>query len=1380
MRARWDGKRAKHSVPAMCCALGACQRMLVAALAVAAATLAASAPAQALEQHALAGVFGKAFEASSGGSLSRPAAVAINEASGDVYVLDKGNDRVVRFGADHDLIETWGFGVSNASKEYERCHAGESCLPGLAGFGHGQFDEPDAIAVDNASGSPSRGDVYVVANSTKKKAQVYKFTPEGELIQALRLTNSEAEGPVDGVAVDGTGVVWVEREDEGEGIQILRFSSAEKGKLLGEPAELEVPGEDEEGGTTFEGARPIRPGFALDSKGDLYVTYAPGGLDSEEIEEEQATLKKKESPIEDLGHPCEVHTCLVAKIPVVVAGESGEETVEEAEPESPEAAVAATAEVDSESATGVAVDNSTGMELSQDAFVDNIDSVSGFTAKGAQTERFGSEELQAAGGGSGLTVDGKTNELLLANALSGQVEAYAYQPKQPGPPVIERGSVFPAKVSATQAQARAMTDPNGAATSYRVQYGEVECSSHESACKEAAPTPPVEREGFGVQEVQLELTGLSPSTTYHFRVIAENSFAHGAQRVISEEHTLTTQSSPVEAKLLDGRGWELVTPPEKDGSTIYALRKEGGLIQAAANGDSIAYVAAGPVGESAPSGSRSPEPTEIVAKREAGATGAKDPWSSQDVATETEAPSEGFEAGGPWEYQAFSSSLSASIVAPLTESALNAGEPEEAPAGQDIYVRGSEECPEGAKSTPCFVPLVTPADDTGSSHEPLSLTAASLGFATATPDLEHVVFSSKAALTANAVPGHQALYMWTAGKPASERLQLLSVLPVTGAEEVAREVFVGGRTSAKGEGGERMAETAISQEGSSVRVVWHAGPHLYDTIVSQAAGATSVSSEQVDELDTTELGSTSPEPLFQTGSADGSTVFFTDPQHLLDGAASKGQNVTELYAFEPAKPAGKRVTNLTPALTRGEAADVVGGVLGASDSGSTVYFVANGVLSANEGTDGEHARQGDCFVEAPRSHGCNLYVVHRNEAGRWESPRFIVRLSMEDAPDWGAPHPTVLGYSLHLQSSRVSPNGEYLAFMSDRHLLGYDNDDANSGFADEEVYLYHFAQGSLVCASCNPSGAQPVGVEDVQNGGEGEGLAVDRPEAWGNLVAYADHWLAGNIPGWTSYGLLPSVYQSRYLSNQGRLFFNSADALVPVAKPTRKETVEVDGVLKEAEVGVENVYEYEPGGEGTCDAESENAKEGCVQLISSGESEHESSFLDASEDGSNVFFLTDARLTAWDVDSSLDVYDARICKPTEAESDPEPCAPPPSAKQPPCTAEECRPPATPPPVLLGSASNVSSGSANLNSASANLAPRQQVLGATTSKKHATRAQLLASALKACKKDKRKGKRVACERAARKKYGSKKRSSSKGEKADVGHRKSTASRSSSGG
>ena len=70
---------------------------------------------------------------------------------------------------------------------------------------------------------------------------------------------------------------------------------------------------------------------------------------------------------------------------------------------------------------------------------------------------------------------------------------------------------------------------------------------------------------------------------------------------------------------------------------------------------------------------------------------------------------------------------------------------------------------------------------------------------------------------------------------------------------------------------------------------------------------------------------------------------------------------------------------------------------------------------------------------------------------------FIALLSGEDAPDWdeGA---NVSDENTAFQTVRVSPNGGYLAFMSQRSLTGYDNEDVSSEHPgerlDEEVYLY--------------------------------------------------------------------------------------------------------------------------------------------------------------------------------------------------------------------------------------------------------------------------------------------------------------------------------------
>ena len=228
----------------------------------------------------------------------------------------------------------------------------------------------------------------------------------------------------------------------------------------------------------------------------------------------------------------------------------------------------------------------------------------------------------------------------------------------------------------------------------------------------------------------------------------------------------------------------------------------------------------------------------------------------------------------------------------------------------------------------------------------------------------------------------------------------------------------------------------------------------------------------------------------------------------------------------------------------------------------------------------------------------------------------------------------------------------------------------------------------------------------------------------------AGRWFAANIPGWTPESLGRAVYQSRYLSDSGRLFFNSSDALVP------------------ADVnGKEDVYEYEPVGVGSCQAPGYGQSasnvfiegiDGCVALVSAGTSSEESAFMDASESGGDVFFLTLSRLASQDVDTSLDIYDAHEC--TAAV----PCAPSPVAAPPPCaTADSCKPAPAPQPAIFGApASETFTGSGNV-------VPTGSTPVVTA--RSSTRAQKLAKALKACGR-KPKRERVACRRQARRKFG----------------------------
>ena len=242
---------------------------------------------------------------------------------------------------------------------------------------------------------------------------------------------------------------------------------------------------------------------------------------------------------------------------------------------------------------------------------------------------------------------------------------------------------------------------------------------------------------------------------------------------------------------------------------------------------------------------------------------------------------------------------------------------------------------------------------------------------------------------------------------------------------------------------------------------------------------------------------------------------------------------------------------------------------------------------------------------------------------------------------------------------------------------------------------------------------RPVGVREPGIQGAGGFIAplmVDRNSQW------RGYWLAGILPDWTEKGQASqtqAIYQPRYISNSGGLFFNSPEALVP------------------ADVnGQEDVYEYEPEGvpegEHACSAASTSGGDvfepeqeyevegrkgqktdaGCVGLISSGRSGQESAFVDASASGGDVFFLTSARLASQDDDNADDVYDAHICG-----AEGVPCAPVAAVPPPPCDTEaSCKAAPSPQPEIFGApASSTFTGAGNLTPTPTNVAPKKKAV-----------------------------------------------------------------------
>ena len=840
-----------------------------------------------------------------------------------------------------------------------------------------------------------------------------------------------------------------------------------------------------------------------------------------------------------------------------------------------------------------------------------------------------------------------------------------------GPEAPQISGTSVTEVTATSAKLNAQVNPGGAETTYHFDYGTIAAYG--------LSTPESVSVGFDNSEhpAVAAIQGLQPGTTYHYRVVATNSQSP-AGGTLGPDQTFTTQIAGGGFALPDGRAYELVSPPQKDGAEVLGIGGAGltpgggDATQASQDGTGVTYITTAPVGAGQPGNLLS---TQVLSKRDPGG------WSSKNISIPHRFSNiytyHLLEEGE--EYRRFSPNLSsAAVVSPLTgfQPSLAPGLHQEVRGGlrgseylnEEIYLRND--------ISDTFQAVIT--------SEPLP----KIEFEGASPDLSHVVFEGPAGLDSR-YPNGGNLYEWASGQ-----IQLVDVLPnkIPASRAVLGSVF---RYSELHKPLLSGAGHAISADGS--RVVWVGEGGLFSR--DMASGET----VQIDAA----RGGSGPSGggTFLAASSDGSRVFFADGNELTSGAHNGG-----LFMFDVAT---ERLTDLTPGAPgeQTQHPEEVPPFFGANEDGTTVYKVSKAVLTLAPNSQGQVAVAG----------ANNLYVLSETPVGSGSWNTMFITAGMEE----GLSGRVINEAPLVSQTLRVSPNGRFLAFMSRQILTGYDNRDANSGEPDEEVYLYDAESTRLACASCNPTGARPVGEFDPYALPQ---LAMDPWHTW------EGRWLAAAVPGWTPDGSETSTgYQPRFLSDSGRLFFDSADALVPR---------DIDGK--------EDVYEYEPAGIGNCqsssyvqsavDVLSPNA-DGCVGLVSGGTGTLDSAFFDASASGNDVFFTTSDGLVGNDQDGVSDMYDARVC------TDFEPCLSS-LASAPVCaTTDSCRVAPSPQPgVFAAPASAMFAGAGNVP-----LTPRAlATLKAKTKTATEQRKKKLARALKVC--GKQRYRRAPCEARARAKYG----------------------------
>ncbi|MGN6275652.1 MAG: hypothetical protein ACTHNP_06950 [Solirubrobacterales bacterium] len=578
------------------------------------------------------------------------------------------------------------------------------------------------------------------------------------------------------------------------------------------------------------------------------------------------------------------------------------------------------------------------------------------------------------------------------------------------------------------------------------------------------------------------------------------------------------------------------------------------------------------------------------------------------------------------------------------EPRLGDGQPagyEEREGFQNLFLRDSEgNSYHLIDTTPVAAPHPRPSRG-AQEYFPASFLAGS-------DDLSHIVFEEELPLTAEAErispeveaacekeepgcwEGHDNLYEWTEGSLGAGAVGLVTVLP--GGSPV--EGNLAGATRNNGGGGIGEGKVPASRLTPNVAAFRHAVSADGSRIFFEAAGGLYVrengtTTVRIDAAQSGLPGASDGGGEFMGANADGTKVYFTaDASHLLTGdtVPGSGQN---LYQCElPGEAGGKcKLTDLTAAPEAG-----VLGVSGTSEGtpeeeesdSPFVYFVATGALTE---PPGPIPGQPNLYL---RHGGATEFIATLSgvEEGEGEggtpctksTSQGSCRVAFGDSCDWTGRGGCEFIYEKGVAitafgglTSRVSADGRFLAFNSVKSLTGYDNEDAASELPgetlDSEIFLYDAETGTLSCASCNPNpNVKPTAPAAIR-------------------------WPA--TPDGNTYQ--HAVYPQRNLTDGGRLFFESYDALLP-----------------EDTGGALSVYEYEAGA-------------GRLSLISSGQSEVESIFLDASADGSDVFFMTADRLLPRDRDTAFDVYDARVGGGFPEGS--EPAAP--------CEDEaSCRPPAS--------------------------------------------------------------------------------------------------------
>jgi hypothetical protein len=926
---------------------------------------------------------------SGAGQLSSPKDIAVSEVGatdGDVYVADTGNHRVDEFDAQGNFIRAWGWGVADGLPHFETCTL--ICEAGIAGSGPGQFEAGTYIAVDNSTTSVSSGDVYVADTGTRL---VQKFGPSGELIeswgngspspngQLSEGTNTEftlSDGThnsvdgrfesMEGLAVDAAGNLWVsgsmtfeapnksqsryavlsEFDEDGTGIQSWPDTSVSLGAggiavdgeddlylsaFVSRPIVVKFSSSGTNLGTVFEAQAASQfTGIARDSTtGVLYLDVAGDSVEQtpQGCEPEAPCTSVESFGSEQLkGDGSGVATNAATGTVYVAASTTGRVLVYLA---SLSAVTASAGEITAKTATLKGTVDPLGSTVSNCRFEYGTSIQYGNSVPCEGSVGSGPSPVQVHI--TGLEAGAVYHYRLVAAAGSvtanGEDEQFETLPT----PGVE--DVASEDMTAESVDLTATINPRGFDTTYQFEWGTT--TSYGSVAP--ASFEDIGSAASGLAEIQ-HISGISPDVPYHYRVVARNQ--NGT--TITPDHTFVYET--VSASLPDGRAYEMVTPPHKDGALI---------------GDTFLGV-----------------PTQIAEDGSSVfATSIQCFAGSESCTASRQAEGEPFlftRAQGGWTTTALAPSAVEHGANSYWVGGADAGDAlfsmPTAPAGEDDwYVRKAD----GA--------LI----DIGPSSEPAlgALGIARLGAIIPTPDFSHIVWNSQPVWPSIDKSMGNSIYEYV-----GQNNKVPVLVDVIGGEGSTELI---GRCGARLGGRPRTEPEALSENGSVVYfTVAPCSPEipaeeLYARV--DQSHTVPISQHSSDDCSSTCQSSPPSNATFEGASRDGTKAFFTSSQQLTDEAS---QGTANLYEYDFNAAPGHNLTAVSAADASSGSPQVLG-MVGVSSDGSHVYFVARGAL-AGKNLDGR----------SPQVGADNLYVYERDDRHPAGRVAFIAALSQSDSFIW--------------------------------------------------------------------------------------------------------------------------------------------------------------------------------------------------------------------------------------------------------------------------------------------------------------------------------------------------------------------------------------------